>query len=96
MTFTAQSLFLPNWFVRRRGLAMSIAFSGVGVGAIVLLPWLETIIGQDGWRMSCRTMGLLVLVALGPLNLFVRRRPADIGNDDEVGLLIYVEDEAAC
>lgn len=79
MTFTAQSLFLPNWFVRRRGLAMSIAFSGVGVGAIVLLPWLETIIGRDGWRVSCRTMGLLVLIALGPLNLFVRRQPADIG-----------------
>ena len=46
MSFTAQSLFLPNWFVRRRGLAISIAFSGVGVGAIVLLPWLQTIIGQ--------------------------------------------------
>jgi MFS family permease len=79
MTFTAQSLFLPNWFVRRRGLAMSIAFSGVGVGAIVLLPWLQTIIDQDGWRASCRTMGILVLLVLGPLNLFVWRRPADIG-----------------
>ena len=50
MSFTAQSLFLPNWFVRHRGLAISIAFSGVGVGAIVLLPWLQTIIGQHGWR----------------------------------------------
>ncbi len=79
MTFTAQSLFLPNWFVRRRGLAMSIAFSGVGVGAVVLLPWLQAIIGRDGWRTSCRTMGLLVLLVLGPLNLFVWRRPADIG-----------------
>src|SRR5690348_15625428 len=41
MSFTAQSLFLPNWFVRRRGLAISIAFSGVGIGAIMLLPWLQ-------------------------------------------------------
>lgn len=79
MSFTAQSLFLPNWFVRRRGLAMSIAFSGVGVGAIVLLPWLQTVIDQEGWRASCWTSGLLVLLALGPLNLFVWRRPADIG-----------------
>src|SRR5665213_1442974 len=38
--YTGQSLFLPNWFVRRRGLAMSLAFSGVGVGSIVILPWL--------------------------------------------------------
>ena len=39
--YTGQALFLPNWFVRRRGLAMSIAFSGVGVGSIVLLPWMQ-------------------------------------------------------
>ena len=79
MSFTAQSLYLPNWFVRRRGLAISVAFSGVGVGAIVLLPWLQTIISDDGWRASCRAMGLLVLLVVGPLNLLVRRRPEDIG-----------------
>src|SRR3954453_17725655 len=79
MSFTAQSLYLPNWFARRRGLAISIAFSGVGIGAIVLLPWLQTIIGRNGWRASCWTMGLLVLFVLGPLNLLLRRRPEDIG-----------------
>ena len=79
MSYTAQSLFLPNWFVRRRGLALSVAFSGAGVGAIVLLPWLQTIIQGDGWRAACLTMGILVLVVLGPINLFVWRRPEDIG-----------------
>ena len=79
MTYTAHSLFLPNWFVRRRGLAISVAFSGAGVGAIVLLPWLQTIIGRDGWRASCTTMGLLVLLVIGPLTLLLRRRPEDIG-----------------
>ncbi|WP_428531190.1 MFS transporter [Rhodopila sp.] len=78
-TYTAHSQFLPNWFVRRRGLAISIAFSGAGVGAIVLLPWLQTIIGRDGWRTSCWVMGLLVLLVAGPLNLLVRRGPEDIG-----------------
>jgi MFS family permease len=29
-TYTTQSIYLPHWFVRRRGLAISIAFSGVG------------------------------------------------------------------
>jgi MFS family permease len=79
MTYTAHSLFLPNWFVRRRALAISIAFSGAGVGAVVLLPWMETIIGRDGWRASCSTMGLLVLLGVGPLNLLVRQRPEEIG-----------------
>src|SRR3954468_9721071 len=34
--FSGQSLYLPQWFVRRRGLAMSVAFSGVGVGSLLL------------------------------------------------------------
>jgi MFS family permease len=79
MTYAVHSQFLPNWFVRRRGLAISIAFSGVGVGAIVLLPWLQSIILTDGWRASCWAIGLLVLLAVAPLNLLVRKRPEDIG-----------------
>src|SRR5947209_8453082 len=79
MSFTAQSLFLPNWFVRRRGLAIGIAFSGVGAGAIVLLPWLQAIIGRDGWREACWAMGLLVILVVGPLSLLVHRTPEDVG-----------------
>ncbi len=79
MTYTAHSQFLPNWFVRRRGLAISIAFSGVGVGAVVLLPWLQSIIATDGWRASCWAMGLLVIFVVGPLNLFVWKNPQSIG-----------------
>ncbi|MFM9887143.1 MAG: MFS transporter [Burkholderiales bacterium] len=79
MSYTAHSLFLPNWFVRRRGLAISIAFAGVGVGAIVLLPWVQTIIQREGWRAACMTLGILALVVLVPINLFVWRRPVDVG-----------------
>jgi MFS family permease len=79
MTYTVHSQFLPNWFVQRRGLAISIAFSGVGIGAIVLLPWLQSIIVNAGWRASCWAMGLLVLFGVGPLNLLVRKKPEDIG-----------------
>jgi MFS family permease len=79
MTYTTHSQFLPNWFARRRGLAISIAFSGAGVGAIVLLPWLQSIIVTDGWRTSCWAMGILVLLGAGPLNFLVRKRPEDIG-----------------
>jgi MFS family permease len=79
MTYTVHSQFLPNWFIERRGLAISIAFSGVGIGAIVLLPWLQSIIVSSGWRASCWAMGLLVLFGVGPLNLLVRKKPEDIG-----------------
>ena len=77
--YTGQSLFLPNWFVRRRGLAMSLAFSGVGVGSVIILPWVQALIGRAGWRTACGALGLLVLLLLVPLNLLLRRRPEDMG-----------------
>jgi MFS family permease len=77
--YTGQGLFLPNWFARRRGLAMSLAFSGVGVGSVILLPWLQSLIIRTGWRSACLALGVLVLALLLPLNLLVRRRPEDIG-----------------
>jgi MFS family permease len=77
--YSGQSLFLPNWFVRRRGLATGIAFAGVGIGSIVLLPAVQLVIEGAGWRTACWAMGVLVLVVLAPINLALRKRPEDIG-----------------
>lgn len=77
--YSCQALFLPAWFVRRRGLAMSIAFSGVGVGSIVLLPFMQRLIETSGWRSACTALGLFALLALVPLALLLHRRPEDIG-----------------
>ncbi len=78
MGFSVHSIFLPNWFVRRRGLALGIAFSGAGVGALVILPWLQEIIIRAGWRASCVALGVVVLFVLAPLSFFVWQRPEDV------------------
>ena len=76
--YTGHSFFLPNWFVRRRGIALGMAFSGVGVGAVLLFPWLQAMIVGAGWRTACWAMAALLLV-LVPLNaLFQRLRPEDM------------------
>ena len=77
--YSGQSLFLPNWFVRRRGLAMGLAFAGVGVGSITILPWMQLLIESAGWRAACVAMGLLILAVLAPINLLLRKRPQDVG-----------------
>jgi MFS family permease len=77
--YSGQSLFLPNWFIRRRGLAMGLAFAGVGLGSMTLLPWVQFMIEQTGWRTACTAMGILVLAVLAPINLLLRKRPEDIG-----------------
>ena len=78
--YTGQALFLPNWFARRRGLAMGMAYAGVGAGSIFMFPWLQGLIESGGWRSACWTLGIVVLVVAGPLNVaLLRRRPQDLG-----------------
>jgi MFS family permease len=77
--YSGQSQYLPNWFNRRRGLAIGFAFAGVGIGSMTLLPWVQHMIEQTGWRTACTAMGILVLVVLAPINLLLHKRPEDIG-----------------
>ena len=77
--YSGQALYLPNWFLRRRALAISIAYAGAGIGSIVLLPLVQSIILAAGWRTACLTLAALALVVLAPLNLLLRRRPQDLG-----------------
>ena len=41
-----------------------LAFAGVGIGSVTLLPWVQYAIEQSGWRTACTTMGLMVLIVL--------------------------------
>lgn len=77
--YTGHGLFLPAWFSRKRGLALSLAFAGVGAGSVALLPLMQHLIAKDGWRWTCAVFGVLILVVLLPLNFLVRRRPSDLG-----------------
>ena len=81
--YSGQSQFLPNWFVRRRGLAIGIAFAGVGIGSVTLLPWVQQMIEATGWRAACTAMGIVVLIVLAPINLLLRKRPQDIGHEPD-------------
>jgi MFS family permease len=77
--YSGQSLYLPNWFSRKRGLAIGLAFAGVGIGSITVLPWVQRTIEQSGWRAACTAVGVLLLVVLLPINLLLRKRPQDMG-----------------
>src|SRR3954447_1172461 len=77
--YSGQSLYLPNWFNRKRGLAIGLAFAGVGIGSVTVLPWVQAMIERTGWRTACTAVGLVVLVVLVPINLLLRKRPQDMG-----------------
>ena len=80
ISYIGHSMFLANWFHRKRGLAVGVAFSGVGVGGIVLFLWIQSIITSVGWRVSCWAIAGLLIAIVVPLNLiFQRQRPEDLG-----------------
>ena len=79
-SYIGHAFFLPNWFERKRGLAVGIAFSGVGVGSILIFPWMQQVIKAEGWRDACLALAIILVVVLLPLNFFLQRgRPEDIG-----------------
>jgi sugar phosphate permease len=46
---------------------------------MVLLPWLQTIILQEGWRTACWVLGVVMIVVLAPINLLVSKSPEQLG-----------------
>ena len=79
MGFTSHSAFLPNWFERKRGLAVGIATSGIGFGMLVIVPIVEKAIALFGWRNAYLLLAGIVLLTVGPLNaIFSRRSPAEL------------------
>ncbi|MEJ8571877.1 MFS transporter [Microbaculum marinum] len=86
MSYIGHSMFLPNWFIRQRGLAVGLAFAGVGVGAIVLLPLIQFYVESAGWRATCVAIAVTIVVVIIPLNAVLqRRRPSDIGLEPDGG-----------
>ncbi len=80
MTYIGHSMFLPNWFVRKRGLAIGIAFSGVGIFSIFMFPVLQAVIERSGWRTACLALAVIIVGVLIPLNLFLQRgKPENVG-----------------
>jgi len=68
------------WFDDRRGLALGITMSGIGLGAALVPQYTQSLIGNLGWRVAYLGLGLLTLVVAFPaVFLFIcepiRQRP---------------------
>lgn len=74
------SVIISNWFTLKRGLAVSIALSGSGVGGVLLSPATSAMIEASGWRDAFLLLAVVCLAASLPLVIFTfRTRPSDIG-----------------
>jgi len=58
---------IARWFTERRGSMMGLAFSGMGVGLLVIGPLSQWLIAGYGWRAAYLALGLGTLAVLVPL-----------------------------
>jgi len=80
ISIVAYSSILAHWFEKRRGLAVGVAVSGMGLGTFLLVPLTQYFISLWGWRPSFIALAVLVFVLLFPVSLiFLRHKPADLG-----------------
>ena len=78
---------MNHWFIRHRGIAMSLVLEGFALGGIIVPPLLAWAIGgvdpnvseRFGWRFSALFIGILVLALAFPLSRLVRNRPEELG-----------------
>ncbi len=69
---------LVRWFVRRRGLAIGIATSGVALGGILVPPFLQYLMDSFDWRVALQIFSVGIFLVTAPfIALLVIDRPAD-------------------
>jgi MFS family permease len=78
---------VANWFARYRGTAIGIITAGSGAGQLALLPLIQLLIKDIGWRNTYFVFGMVILaIPTILILLFLYTRPEDRG--------LSIEDES--
>jgi MFS family permease len=70
---------ITNWFIRKRGFAMSLTNTGLSAGGIVLVPLASYMITRWGLEVALPVLGMIYGVVVIPCAIFfIRQRPSDL------------------
>ena len=75
------SALLARWYRQRLSTAIGVAFSATGIGAMLLVPLAQSLIGDYGWRSAYRFLGV-GLISLVPVVLLLPWRRFAAGSAD--------------
>jgi len=78
-TFLVVVSTVARWFDKKRGLAVGIATSGIGLGMVVVTPFANYLINIFDWRTAYLVLGITVWLVVIPLSRLLRKDPYEIG-----------------
>jgi len=72
---------IANWFVKKRGLALGIRMTSIGLATVAVLPLITWLVSTQGWRMTCVIGGVVMWLVGLPLIWFLvkQQRPEYYG-----------------
>ena len=68
-----------KWFTARRGLAVALVSSGIGVGILAIAPLARALTSLWDWRVALLVIGDLAWLVIVPVALVLREQPGDMG-----------------
>ncbi len=68
-----------KWFTARRGLAVALVSSGIGVGILTIAPLARALTSLWDWRVALLVIGDLAWLIIVPVALLIREQPGDVG-----------------
>ncbi|MCP4606352.1 MAG: MFS transporter [Proteobacteria bacterium] len=75
---------ISNWFDKKRGTAMGIVMTGVGLGGMAMVFLFSILVDSYGLRWAYRIVGLSILVTLLPLVVFIiKNKPEELGLEQD-------------
>lgn len=80
VSFMSVGVLINAWFDGKKGLATGLAYSGSGLGGVIMIPVVASMIERFGWQWAYRFMGLFGIAVLLPvIAVFVKNKPEDSG-----------------
>jgi len=70
---------ITSWFIRKRGLAMSVTMTGLSLGGMILVPLASYLIVAKGFQTTIISLSAIYALVIIPCTLlFIKARPSDL------------------
>jgi MFS family permease len=93
-TIIPVSILINNWFINKRGLALSLALTDLGVGGVVFSQLVTFLINTLDWRQAYMVYGGLMLLIVLPIMWFlIKVKPEDM-NLQPYGVELDLNDQS--